>query len=185
MHHPFILTSVCRFKLYASCITASFCFCSFDNQMLTFHVFGAKGGLHHNVANCPCKVQNHYLPTRLTVFDATTIFLTSVSHLNKVKLYDIVWICMLILCCLAKLFSSEHDSHSWAPSTSEGPRCSVHGVKTAASEMLVGKRWLHLKGQNTGKTPRRRNGFLKETDFMGRNKLINYYLDASISSNDV
>lgn len=42
--------------------------------------------------------------------------------------------------------------------------------------MLIGKRWLHLKGQYIlERLQEKEMAIFEETDFMGRNKLINYY----------
>ena len=62
-------------------------------------------GLHHmgamplNRAKCLYCTNNRHLTTSLTVINSTTTFLTLVYHLNRVQLYDRVWICVLLLCC--------------------------------------------------------------------------------------
>lgn len=85
-------------------------------------------------------IQNHLTTSR--VLCTPTTFLTLDSHLNRVELYDIVWICMLILCCVLQWAWFPYLS----PAHQKGPLHIEDGVKSK---------------DRTGKTPRR-NGVLKD-----------------------
>ena len=148
LHHPFIFTHVYRFKWYASCCsqvkiqcttvhTLYVFFVFFDNHIVNILCSWRRWRLHHrgamplNQAKCPCYTHNHHLTTSLTVFNTTTL-LTLVSHLNRVQLCDIVWIGMLLLCCLWAWFPFLSTAHEKGP-------IALRGVKMAASELWKAK----------------------------------------------
>lgn len=174
LHHPFIFTHAYRFKRYASCCSqvqiqctlarTLYGFCFFDNQMRTYCVLGADEDFITGVLCLQIELNvthNRHLTTSLTVFNTTTTFLTLVSHLNRVQLYDIVWICVLLLCC----------QWAWFPFLSthmrRGP---LRRVVWRWQPQSFGKQRFNIKDK-TGKKEEKWIYWKKKKLTLGRNKL--------------